>query len=211
MVLHYISYYQEACQASGLLGDDKELIDAWTDSLFVATTSKMRQLFVTIIIFCDVTNSQRLFGTHWFNMCEDIIHKTCKELRAPHLNISELELNNNLLFELEKIFHMSSSSLKKFQLPMLDANQISVLDVLNYDSQVLKHQHANFVIQLNTCQRNVYEHVTTAIEEKKSVTFFVHGSGETRKIFLWHTIISKLRSEGKIILAVTSSGIASLP
>ncbi|CAL9016010.1 unnamed protein product [Prunus brigantina] len=40
--------------------------------------------------------------------------------------------------------------------------------------------------------------------------FFVHGHGGTGKTFLWHTIISKIRSEHKIVLAVASSGIASL-
>ncbi|GJU04975.1 DNA helicase [Tanacetum coccineum] len=39
---------------------------------------------------------------------------------------------------------------------------------------------------------------------------FVYGHGGTGKTFLWKTIISSLRSEGKIVLAVASSGIASL-
>ena len=40
--------------------------------------------------------------------------------------------------------------------------------------------------------------------------YFVYGHGGTGKTFLWSTIISKLRSEGQIVLAVASSGIASL-
>ncbi|KAK1360144.1 ATP-dependent DNA helicase [Heracleum sosnowskyi] len=40
--------------------------------------------------------------------------------------------------------------------------------------------------------------------------YFVYGPGGTRKTFLWSTIISKLRSEGKIVLAFASSSIASL-
>lgn len=38
----------------------------------------------------------------------------------------------------------------------------------------------------------------------------MYGHGGTTKTYLWSTIISKLRSEGKIVLAVTSSGISSL-
>lgn len=53
--------YQEACQALGLLGDDKEWIDALTNSSFVATALEMCQLFVMILIFCDVTNPRKLF------------------------------------------------------------------------------------------------------------------------------------------------------
>lgn len=40
--------------------------------------------------------------------------------------------------------------------------------------------------------------------------FFIHGHGGTGKTFLWRTIISAIRSCGHIVLAVASSGIASL-
>ena len=38
----------------------------------------------------------------------------------------------------------------------------------------------------------------------------MYGHGGTGKTFLWKTIISTIRSEGKIVLAVASSSIASL-
>jgi len=38
----------------------------------------------------------------------------------------------------------------------------------------------------------------------------VYGSGGTGKTFLWKALINSLRSEGRIMLAVASSGIASL-
>ncbi|WVZ83374.1 hypothetical protein U9M48_030532 [Paspalum notatum var. saurae] len=40
--------------------------------------------------------------------------------------------------------------------------------------------------------------------------FFVHGYGGTGKTFLWNAIMSRLRSEKLIVLAVASSGVASL-
>jgi hypothetical protein len=40
--------------------------------------------------------------------------------------------------------------------------------------------------------------------------FFVCGHGGTGKTFLWNAIIVRLRSEKKIVLAVASSGVASL-
>jgi hypothetical protein len=40
--------------------------------------------------------------------------------------------------------------------------------------------------------------------------FFVAGCGGTGKTFLWTTLASRLRGEGKIVLAVASSGIAAL-
>ncbi|KAH7663239.1 DNA helicase protein [Dioscorea alata] len=45
---------------------------------------------------------------------------------------------------------------------------------------------------------------------KNGCFFFVYGHGGTVKTFLWNTIINGIRSEGKIVLAIASSGIASL-
>ncbi|XP_062006831.1 uncharacterized protein LOC133723982 isoform X2 [Rosa rugosa] len=208
--------YQEACRILGLLGDDREWIEALTDSSHVATASEMRQLFVTIILFCDVANPQMLLDSHWSNMCDDILHKARIELGNPNLTLPESELKNKLLFELEQIFNISSSSLKDHQLPMPDTNNLLQLnnrllrEELDYNCLELKRHHIDLVAQLNTCQKIVYDQVIKAIEEKTMNTFFVHGHGGTGKTFLWHTIISKLRSEGKIVLAVASSGIASL-
>jgi len=40
--------------------------------------------------------------------------------------------------------------------------------------------------------------------------FFLYGYGGTKKTFMWITLSSALRFEGKIVLTVASSGIASL-
>nr|GEZ53531.1 DNA helicase [Tanacetum cinerariifolium] len=45
---------------------------------------------------------------------------------------------------------------------------------------------------------------------KTQELIFVYGHGGTGKTFLWKTIIYALRAEGKIVIAVASSGIASL-
>ena len=45
---------------------------------------------------------------------------------------------------------------------------------------------------------------------RQSTIFFLNGPGGTRKTYLYHTLCHKLRSEGKIVLCVASSGIAAL-
>nr|GEV31519.1 ATP-dependent DNA helicase PIF1-like [Tanacetum cinerariifolium] len=49
-----------------------------------------------------------------------------------------------------------------------------------------------------------------SVYNKKGQFYFVCGPGGTRKTFLYKTIISRLRSEQKIVLSIASSGIASL-
>src|ERR1044072_2983072 len=49
-----------------------------------------------------------------------------------------------------------------------------------------------------------------AVNKQNGGVFFLHGYGGTGKTFMWRTLASALRSDKKIVLAVASSGIASL-
>jgi hypothetical protein len=74
---------------------------------------------------------------------------------------------------------------------------------LTIDANNAKHR-------LNDDQRNAYEIVLNAVTNKHGKLFFVYGSGGTGKTFVWTTLLSRLRGQGKIMLVVASSGIASL-
>jgi hypothetical protein len=64
--------------------------------------------------------------------------------------------------------------------------------------------------RFNDDQRNAYETILNAVTNKQGKLFFVYGSGGTGKTFVWTTLLSRLRGQGKIVLTVASSGIASL-
>jgi len=64
--------------------------------------------------------------------------------------------------------------------------------------------------RLNDDQRSAYETILNAVTNKEGKLFFVYGNGGTGKTFVWTTLLSCLRGQGKIVLAVASSKIASL-
>ena len=70
--------------------------------------------------------------------------------------------------------------------------------------------HDNLVSQLNSEQKQIYDVVLQSVYERTGQCFFVYGYGGTGKTFLWNAIISRLRSEKLIVLAVASSGVAAL-
>lgn len=125
------------------------------------------QQFITIILFCEVTNPRRLLDMHWPSMCEDILYKTQLEMRISNLIVPVSELKKKMLFESEKLFNLSSTSLEKFRLPtpntddMLDFDNKLLREELSYDCELLRKQHLNFISQLNSCQKSVYGSITS--------------------------------------------------
>jgi hypothetical protein len=64
--------------------------------------------------------------------------------------------------------------------------------------------------RFNDDQHSAYETILNVITNKEGKLFFVYGSGGTGKTFVWTTLLSYLRGQGKIMLAIASSGITSL-
>ena len=64
-------------------------------------------------------------------------------------------------------------------------------------------------ILLTDEKRNTYQLILQSVYCKSGNAFFLDAPGGTSKTFLIKLTLSKLRSEGKIVLAAASSGIAT--
>ncbi|XP_074322911.1 uncharacterized protein LOC141659882 [Apium graveolens] len=85
-----------------------------------------------------------------------------------------------------------------------------IIDETGYDIEKMRKQHDANYIKLNKEQKEVYESVVESVNSNKDEQFFVYESGGCGKIFVWKTLLCRLRSEHKIILPVASSGIAAI-
>ncbi|GKC10883.1 ATP-dependent DNA helicase PIF1-like protein [Tanacetum coccineum] len=85
-----------------------------------------------------------------------------------------------------------------------------IREAMDFDIKTSKIEHDQLHSLLNLEQRVIYNHVIQSVHNKSGQFYFVYGPGGTGKTFLYKTIISRLRSERQIVLAVASSGIASL-
>ncbi|CAI9270649.1 unnamed protein product [Lactuca saligna] len=123
-----------------------------------------------------------------------------------------------VLYEIELLLRSgtSATSLSAFGLPMPKAEMLAALtnrllmEEKNYDRKKLTEDHDSYYATLHPEQKLIYEYVMTSLRRNEQVLSFVYGHGGTGKTFLWKTLISGLRSKGKIVLAVAASGIASL-
>jgi hypothetical protein len=213
---HVHPTFWEACQALGLLGDDQEWSHALTDLAQWASPYQLRQLFITLLLFCDVSNPLKLFTEHASHMCEDFTYQINRmSSSANNLSIENF-VTSSLLFELEKLLKDAGYSLSHFNLPIPDhigtastENKL-ILDELTYDSHTLAAFVENDVLRLNTSQKFVFNEIYNSVFNNEGRTFFVYGYGGTGKTFLWTTLLNFIRGQGKIALAVASSGIAAL-
>ncbi|GJU57550.1 DNA helicase [Tanacetum coccineum] len=187
----------DACEALGLLGDDKE----WDIALKESTVS---------------ASSTKLWRKHWMAMKDDIPTKVSEATCILNYHVNTPELQGYILHELEAILNGFRKSVKEFGLPpppdrlLKDLRNLLLMEERNYKHDLLMQDAAHFVPKLNHDQKEIYNLIINASEESQHELLFFYGHSGTGKMFLWKTIISSLRSLGKIVLVIASSGITSL-
>lgn len=110
-----------------------------------------------------------------------------------------------MLAEIDSLLRSVGKSLKHF--PQLPQPPSTFLDC-SLNNLIIEETNYDFR-NCNEDQKSVYHSVMESVEQNQGGMFFVYGSGGCGKTYLWRTIICKLRSEGKIVLPVASSGIAA--
>nr|GEX91071.1 ATP-dependent DNA helicase PIF2 [Tanacetum cinerariifolium] len=81
-----------------------------------------------------------------------------------------------------------------------------IKEALEFYMNKSKMEHQQLRPLLNPKQHLIYEEVIESMHYQRGHFYFMCGPGGTGKTFLYKTIISRLRSERKIVLAVASSG-----
>ncbi|XP_074318083.1 uncharacterized protein LOC141654868 [Silene latifolia] len=213
--------FKDACYARGLLNNDKEWDDAMREANKWAMPSQLRELFITMVLFCEVTDVNKLWESNYLIMSEDIERKKRKMFGDPMLILTDEARITYTLIELDKIVMTYGKRLKDVRdMPQPKEEDIAGMEnklirgEKMYDKQQQQQQQQeqwmSRVKQLNKEQLYVFEEVIKAVEQKTEKLIFVYGHGGTGKTFLYGTISARLRAEGKIVLNVASSGIAAL-
>jgi hypothetical protein len=137
-------------------------------------------------------------------------------VQLPTYIIPQHHLKNHVLVELEKLFIKNGACMTDYGLPKPDLNICNkvknrlLAEEMSYDPTKLLLAHNIILSQLNSEQRYIYDVVIQSVYDKTGECFFMYGYGGTGKTFLWNAIISRLRLEKLIVLALASSGVASL-
>ncbi|XP_035845668.1 uncharacterized protein LOC110873237 isoform X3 [Helianthus annuus] len=106
--------YKEACYAYGLLNDDKEWSDALSEAKLWASGSQLRELFVTMLLFCEVNRPAQLWAQNWEILSDDILYMKRRHFMFPGLHLSDDQLKNYCLIELNELLEKNGKSLADF-------------------------------------------------------------------------------------------------
>ncbi|XP_020962284.1 uncharacterized protein LOC107606362 isoform X4 [Arachis ipaensis] len=214
--------FKDACYARGLLENEKEYIEAIEEASHWGSGTYLRKLFATLLFSNSMDTPEHVWQKTWTLLCDDILHRQRTLLDNSDLVLTEDELKELTLIEIEKILNSYNKSLRDFPpMSILDMSQLNnqvyvdgmnrlICDELRYDRRQLALDHASYMQQLTDEQRVVYEQVIQAVQSGKGGVFFLYGYGGTGKTFVWKTLASALRSRSQVVLTVASSGIASL-
>ncbi|KAL6662326.1 hypothetical protein ACP70R_000185 [Stipagrostis hirtigluma subsp. patula] len=208
--------FKEACAARGLLGDDNEWLIAFNEAAMWGTTSQLRSLFVTMLLFCDIKDEFSLFESVWLTLGDDIEYSMRQALHNPSYVVPSAELKDLVLDEISLLLSKHGVNIKDYNLPpktlhtVFDFSNRLIDDEMSYDVDALDRNSRVLYEQLNPDQVRAYNEIVNCVTNNVPGFFFVSGYGGTGKTFLWNAIVSALRAQRKIVLTVASSGVAAL-
>lgn len=91
------STFQDACRALGLLDDDKEWHEVIEECSKCGFPGQIRQLFVHIIVNCQVSDLRNLWLSHWKEMSDDILYIQRQIRNNPNLILDDEKVQYLLL------------------------------------------------------------------------------------------------------------------
>ncbi|DAZ94942.1 TPA: hypothetical protein N0F65_012659 [Lagenidium giganteum] len=160
---------------------------------------QLRQLFATILVYCQLLDHQRTFESS----SEDrkVVCATVRDVNDCLLSSGKCLQDYPSLPQLEEFADISVGG---EQNPLLRAER-------SFNLEQLEATAANSHL-LNEDQRVVYESVIEAERDPDNNDrwFFFDGPGGTGKSFVLEQILARVRLDGFIAVPVASSGIAAL-
>jgi len=222
--------FQDACRDLGLLQDDQEWISCMRTSATFASAFQMRHLFVSLLLFNSISNPLDLWHAFKQAMSDDFLYQA--RLTNRERTYDEA-IFHQALRSIRLSLQSHGSDLIDFQLPIPpevmpgEGNVLIHEERSKYDLALQAQIRDANVLLFNEQQRIAYNMIMDSVKNVKAFNdqlqegrnaiypnvpncYFIDGLGGAGKTFLYNTVLSSIRADNEIALAVASSGIAAL-
>jgi hypothetical protein len=147
---------KNACIAMGVLADDNEWHQALEEVDLWASGRQLRDMFASMLMFCEVTNPRQLWDAHWESLSDDIEAMTCRERDDRVVTLSEDALKDPALYEIDQVFICNGHRMEDFPtfpksnyIPPVHGRNRLVQEELAYDQHSLTINVDNVKDRLN--------------------------------------------------------------
>ncbi|XP_058809855.1 uncharacterized protein LOC131675046 [Phymastichus coffea] len=192
--------FTAACLALGIIEDDEEWNKAMREAETWMMPTRLRLLFVRILIHCQLVYPEKLWDTFKNAMSEDFSRNN--ELNVSY-QMAYSEINNILIKE--------AKSLADF--PTM--NQNIIVNIVENENEDRNHQYEignQQYLQLNDEQKLVVDNILQASRSDNytgSNCFNIDGQGGSGKTFIYTTIYNLLMSQNIKCYSMAYTGIAA--
>ena len=215
--------FQATCRHLGLLHDDAECNTVLEDAALISMCQQMRELLVTLLLFCNLAEPAVLFEQHNPQMGDDFI---CRIQAGGGAEPTDAELCTMVSIDIEQCLQSVGRQLRDFYLPSIDPpmrDRVSQLDAhmrlgqlprelreeFLCDTEVEQEKADEWMGMLLDSQRTMVEAVLHAVRHSLHFSAFFDTLGGTGKTFCFNLLLAAVRAQGQIALMVASIGIAA--
>ena len=207
--------YREACRKLGLLEDDAQWVATLEEAVLCQAPFRIRNLFAIMLAHCcEISDPLSLWELFKEGMCEDFLNRVRNQAGDMNIGYTEAIFNRGLLDLEERVLGMGGKNLQEYGLPSPDRTEATtepreVLKEKSYNVQDLRDFTNLNEKRLLREQKHAYNTILNAVKSGSGGLFFLDAPGGTGKTFVTKLLLAKVRQQGKIALAVASSGIAA--
>ena len=213
--------FENACYARGIISRDNEWELCFEEASHFQTGWYLRRLLISAMVYGGLADASPIWEKFKDDLCEGLTytirHKRLfcdPSIERPDLDYGLFLIHKDLLNEEVEDFQ---GPLAKYNLPDFQNNWEThqnsnplIAREQDHDRVQLAERATTREAQLNDDQRRAYTRILDSLRDQpESSHFFLNGPGGTGKTFLYSTLCGRLRSEGKIVLCVASTGIAA--
>ncbi|XP_014784030.1 uncharacterized protein LOC106879105 [Octopus bimaculoides] len=199
------STFREACLRYGLLENDSK----WDATLAEAANSRsaksLRALFAILLHICEVSDPVSMWLRYRNELAED--YYQLEKRRVPEINSANDQIYNCALIDIENkiVLYGLPATLRD------ESNFMStkLIREMSYNADTLAQFIDENEPKLLPKQQQIINTVLGNVQNQKGGIFFLDAPGGTGKTFLIKLLLSKVRLNKVIALAVASSGIAA--